>query len=206
MDLVGNRERTSTMTLWGRSSLEKLDTADLGAKRAQIECQEIDDNPAGDLSLNLHRRVEELGFESCKGFSQGIFEIGDGCINEDINGEKDNGFYTMEAPDSDSATEISGERIGLTQVGRGTGTQGIRKIMTATQTSSERMGLEGREEELGYLEDVLKAQQEIVVENTEKCSSPLKSPRTRRNSTQTLGALVEFQSNEDNNLLKLLER
>ncbi|GAB4834584.1 hypothetical protein Ancab_032843, partial [Ancistrocladus abbreviatus] len=150
--------------------------------------------------------VEEPGSESYKGFSRGIFEIGDGRINEDINDEKDNDFYTLEAPDSYSATEKLRERIGLNHVGRGTGTKGIRKIMIVAQTYSERIGLEGWDEELGYLANVLKAQREIVVENIEECSRPSKSPRTRRNSTQAPGALVEFQSDEDTNLLKLPNR
>ncbi|GAB4848578.1 hypothetical protein Ancab_003284 [Ancistrocladus abbreviatus] len=152
------------------------------------------------------RKVAEPGSKSCRGFCQGIFEIGDGCINEEINGEKDNGFYALEALNSVSAIEKLGERIGLTQVGRGSGTKGIRKILTTAQTSSEKMGLEGLEEGPGYVADVLKAQREMVVDNTVICNRPSKSPRTLRNLTQTRVALEELQSDEESNLLKLPKR
>ncbi|GAB4859063.1 hypothetical protein Ancab_010528 [Ancistrocladus abbreviatus] len=71
---------------------------------------------------------------------------GDGCINEDINGEKYD-FYAMVAPNSISAIEKTSERIGLTQMGRGSGNEGLKEIMMAAQTTTERMGLVGREEE-----------------------------------------------------------
>ncbi|GAB4844674.1 hypothetical protein Ancab_038076, partial [Ancistrocladus abbreviatus] len=179
---------------------------DLGASTKHRKCQKKDGDPAADLSLNLHRRVEDPGFASCRGFSRRIFEIGDGCINEGINGEKDNDFYALIAPDSIFATKKLRERIGPTQMGQGSGNVGIKEVMLVTQTIAEKMGQVGREEAVGYMADVLRAQQEMVVVNTEDCSKSSKNPRTRQSLTQSQGALVEFQLVEDKDLLKIPER
>ncbi|GAB4837473.1 hypothetical protein Ancab_002333 [Ancistrocladus abbreviatus] len=132
------------------------------------------------------------------GFSRGIFEIGDGYINEGINGEKDNDFYALIAPDSISTIEKMRERIGLTQMGQGSGNIGIKQVMLVAQTSAEKIGQVGREDEVGFMADVLKAQQEMAVVNTEDCSRSLRSLRTRQRLNQSWGALVEFQPVKDN--------
>ncbi|GAB4850338.1 hypothetical protein Ancab_029639 [Ancistrocladus abbreviatus] len=144
-------------SLPGKSSLEKPVMADEGDKKVQIACQEVVDDLVTDLSLNLYRRDVELGSGSCRGFSRGIFEFGDDCINEDINGKKDNGFFALVALDSESRMDKLGERIGPSQVGHGIDNKGIRKSRLAAPTFSERLGVEGRNEGPGYSTEVPKA-------------------------------------------------
>ncbi|GAB4844677.1 hypothetical protein Ancab_038079 [Ancistrocladus abbreviatus] len=91
-------------------------------------------------------------------------------------------------------------------MGQGSGNVGIKEVMFASQTIAEKIGQVGREEAVGYMADVLRAQQEMVVVNTEDCSRCSKNPRTRKSLTQSQRALVEFQPVEDKDLLKIPER
>ncbi|GAB4825955.1 hypothetical protein Ancab_008823 [Ancistrocladus abbreviatus] len=117
--IIGRHSMFSTFSSYvadsmsGQKSMGDRAPMTTAAENSLTAVHQREENMAADLSIPLQSGIRAADEKVGMGFSREIFELGDGCINRSINGDKQGvSNFLLVILDSGSTQEEIGEQVG----------------------------------------------------------------------------------------------